>query len=396
MKQHYTKLPIFLLLFALLIYFPGKSYSQCTCSGGLPATPIDYSVTLGLTNSSVLTFTFPQFDPSVGTLSCVRVKDTISGVTTTGALNTGIDTTAFLFQLTLNNKITGPGINITNLVNKTYGYDTLGPFGTPTDSITYGPDPVFTNLPNTAQTGGNAAYIGLGTVNFTYKINGGLIALDGGLNYNSSIVTDIGGTIALTYYWCPASALANGINSFSAFRIGNVINIKWTGENEQNTDTYTVEYSKDGIHFVSSGSLPASLSDTTSVSNYQFQYKISGAEGDRLFFRIRKTDASGKSVYTPIKTVVISGATASDYRIYPNPVTKHVNLESPELLTGNVQVSITNSVGQQVFSKAFSVNGANTLGFDLPASLTKGVYYLQVKNAAKNTQQLIKLFVREQ
>lgn len=396
MKQHYTKVPLFLLLFTVLIYLPPKVFSQCTCSGGLPATPITYSVTIAPTNASVLTFTFPQFDPSIGTLSCVRARDTISGVTTTGALNTGPDSTAFLFQLTLNNKITGPGITINQVVNKLYGYDTLAPFGMPGDTITYGPDPVFTNAPGTAQTGGNAAYIGLGTVDFTYKVNGGVIALDGGLNYNSSISTDIGGTIALTYYYCAASALANGIINFSAYRMGNVVTLKWTGENEQSADNYFIEISRDGTHFYTTSSLPANAADSSGAPTYQYQYKTGSADGERLYFRIRKTDASGKSSFSPVKTIVLAGSAVADFRVYPNPASKHISLESPELLNGNIQVAITNSVGQQVYTRAFQLNGTNTISFDLPNTFTKGVYYLQVKNAAKNTQQLIKLFVREQ
>ena len=395
MKQLYFKVITIPILFASLVHLPGKTLAQCTCSDGLPATAVPYSVTIPPTTSSILTFTFPQFDPSVGTLSCVRVRDTISGITTSGALNTGPDSTAFLFQLTLTNKITGPGIIINHTpINRTYGYDTLAPYGDPADTITYGPNPVFTNLTGTGATGGNAAYLGLGTVDFTYKINGGMIALDGGLNYKSGISTTIGGTIALTYYWCPAVLLSNSINGFSAVKNGSSISLKWTGENEQATDAYSIEYSKDGVHFTAIGKQAAYLSDGT-VSNYQFTYNITSTDGDRLYFRIRKTNVNGNSGYSPVRVINLGVATAiNNFMVYPNPSSKHISVEWSSAVSGNIGVSIVNSTGQQFYANTYKLNTASSLQFDMPSSASPGIYYLLVRDLANNSGQITKLVIR--
>lgn len=395
MKQIYTKVSSFLLFFTLLIYLPDKSYGQCTCSGGLPATPVSYSVTIAPTTSSTLIYTFPQFDPSIGTLSCVRLRDTISGITTTGALNKAPTTKSYKFQLTLSNNISGPGISIDQDFNKIYGPDSLGFYGDPTDTITYGPDPVFTNDPGTGQTGGNAAYIGLGTVDFTYTINGGMVALSGGLNYNSGISTTIGGTLALTYYWCPASILANSITSFSVLKSGNSVLLKWTGQNEQNTDIYEIEYSKDGIHFSSAARQAAYVDDAGAASKYEYQYNLASTAADRLYFRIKKTNAAGKSGYSAIRVINLSaGSTAiSNFQLYPNPASKHLNVEWSSPVTGNISVGVLNTVGQQVYSQAFELNGSNNIQLNLPASVKPGVYYLLVKDVSNHTQQLTKLLI---
>src|SRR5882724_4534141 len=80
---------------------PQTAFSQCTCSSGLPATGISYSATVPLTKTSTIVFSLPQFNPATGDLACVRVHDTISGITVSSALNSDpVDSAAFQFLLT--------------------------------------------------------------------------------------------------------------------------------------------------------------------------------------------------------------------------------------------------------------------------------------------------------
>src|SRR5450631_4771388 len=103
-----------ILLFACTLVLSTSTLSaQCLCTGGIPATAIDQSITISPTTTSTLNFSFQQFNPALGNLSCVTLHDTITGTSVTGAGNTGPDSTAFLFQLTLMNKIAGPGITFT-------------------------------------------------------------------------------------------------------------------------------------------------------------------------------------------------------------------------------------------------------------------------------------------
>src|SRR5450432_165202 len=207
MKKLYFKIFI-LFFFVLQLYLPVKLSAQCLCAAGVPATPIVQTISIPPSTVSTLTFNFQQFNPAVGTLSCVSLADTVTGVSYTGALNTGPDSTAFLFLLSLTSKISGPGILISHTFTQTYGYDTLAPYGQPADTITYGPTNIITNPTGSGSTGGNAAYLGLGTIPFTYSINGGMITQDGGSNYKSGVSTTIGGTLKLTYYYCPLAILA--------------------------------------------------------------------------------------------------------------------------------------------------------------------------------------------
>ena len=134
------------MLCACLHFFHHSSlYAQCLCTGGIPATAITQSISISPTTASALTYTFQQFDPSIGNLSCITLKDTISGVSVSGAINTGArtasgppvasDSTIFDFLLALTNTVSGPGISISKTFTTTYGPDTLSYYGTPGDTV---------------------------------------------------------------------------------------------------------------------------------------------------------------------------------------------------------------------------------------------------------------------
>src|ERR1700689_469802 len=107
MKQIYTSLYALVLLFSISV--PLNSQAQCLCSGAVPATVITYLDTVLPTQASSTIFSFPKFDPSIGTLTCIDFNDTISVAVTTAARNT--DTTKapnYVFQTTISDSINGP------------------------------------------------------------------------------------------------------------------------------------------------------------------------------------------------------------------------------------------------------------------------------------------------
>src|SRR6185312_15403551 len=121
MKRVY---PLLFTAMLLAVTLPRTVSAQCTCTGGVPATPVDYYVTFSPTNTATTTVNFPQFNPAIGTLACLKLRDSISGVSTTHVQNTGSDTAEFEFLLTVSNNIKGPaggGINIVQPYNMTYG-----------------------------------------------------------------------------------------------------------------------------------------------------------------------------------------------------------------------------------------------------------------------------------
>jgi hypothetical protein len=412
MKNLYSR--GFMLLACIYIFNFPSSFAQCLCSGGIPATAVDQTISISPTTTSTLNFNFQQFNPATGNLSCVTLHDTIVGNSVTGAKNTnprGVpagytgpmpytgppipeDSTAFLFQLTLTNKVSGPGITITNVYNATHGYDTLSYYGTPKDTITYGPENIITNPNGAASTGGNAAYLGIGTVNFSYTINGGMVTLDGGSNYRSAVTTVIGGIMKLTYYWCPTVPLGTAISNFSVYKSKGSVSLLWLGTNDQKDIVYEIEYSKDNEHWQSAGVVPAGSAPTGTVAQYQYQYNLTKADVGEIYFRIKRTDSEGNVVYSVVKLVNLQ---LEDQRpgiqIYPNPVNRQILIRFDELQTGNYGLELVGITGQVIERKQVQLSGVNITSLDLSVKPASGIYFLRAVNMANNRLFLTKVIV---
>ncbi|MEP7280197.1 MAG: T9SS type A sorting domain-containing protein [Bacteroidota bacterium] len=406
MKNIYIK--IFLLFAVILqLYLPGSLHAQCLCAGGVPAGIVTQSVTIPPTTTSNLVFNFQQFDPTVGTLSCMNFTNTVSGISYTGARNTGIgndttggvmhiDSTAFLFSLSLNSKITGPGINVTRPFNTMYGYDNLKGIdtttGTPGDTITYGPTDFISNPTTSVSLGGNAAYIGVGTVGFTYAINGGMITLDGGANYKSSVSTIIGGTIDLTYYYCPLALLASGLQNFSAHKKDNNIELKWDAKNAVETDLFDIEYSTDGKNFVSIGKITANNNST--VGSYTFNYALGAGTTGYAYFRIKQTGADNKPGFSPVQKINLNDRTTAGLSIYPNPAVTGITLNFDHPLNGDYSIELVNPAGQSVISKKVKLTGSSTIPLNWISKPAPGVYFTRVTNTSSMEQRIVRVVVQ--
>jgi hypothetical protein len=297
--------------------------------------------------------------------------------------------------LTLTNDVSGPGIDLSYDFFKTYGPDTLSYTGTPGDTVTYGPDNVITNPNSIATTGGNAAYLGLGTVPFFYTINGGMVDTKGGPNYRAKVTTIFGGTLNLTYYWCPAIILAYDISDFTAFKKDRTIQLQWTAENERSGNTYEIEYSKDGSHYMPVGYTHSNSHDAGDApTSYSFQYALTDGDAGKIYFRIKRTTSDGKASFTAIKTVNLDGSGMSGYQVYPNPIHDRVVIEFDRLQTGIFQVSLVNAVGQVIQQKQLILNGTNQIRMDLTTHPATGLYYLQAHDQAHNQHYTAKVLIR--
>jgi hypothetical protein len=391
MKNIYTK-TFLLILFILPLFLPVTLTAQCFCDGGVPATPIVQTVTLPPTTASSLVFTFQQFDPSVGTLSCVTLNDTISGVSTTGALNKAPLSKFYKFQLTLNNNIAGPGISIDYAVNKIYGPDLLAPYGNPADTITYGPDSVFTGVIGSGTTGGNAAYLGAGTVDFTYTINGGMIALSGGTNYNSGISTTIGGTLGLTYFFCPLSLLSANLQNFSAYKSNDNIVLKWDAQNAETINQFTIEYSTNGKDFTDLATVPVNQSSPS--GSYNYNYAVNSNDKGYIYFRIKQTAGNNKTGYSAVEKVLLSEKTGMGMAIHPNPAITGIGITFDHLLNGDYSVDLINTAGQVIVNRKVKLSNANTIPVNWNTKPAPGIYFTRVTNTSTMEQQIIRVVIQ--
>ncbi|HEY6900537.1 MAG TPA: choice-of-anchor E domain-containing protein [Puia sp.] len=395
MNRVYTY--VFTIIILVVNILPRTSMAQCNCSPGHPATPIDYSVTIPVTSASSTTVSFPKFNPSVGNLACLTVKDTVSATTTTNALNKAPDSTLYKFQLTVSDDLSGPGIDISNTFNKVYGPDSLAPLGTPGDAITYGPDVIYSNLPGTAsKTAPSALYLGSsGTIDFTYSLSGGVVSTQGGLNYTAGPTTTYSGIFHLTYYWCPSTPLATGIEDFTASPDGSTVLLTWSTPEQQPNTQYEIQVSTDGSNFYSIGKTESTPATAGLVAKHQYQYDPDPAYVGKLYFRIEETNAYGKVSYSTI--LIIDPGGGSDklisYRAYPNPATNHVIFQFNRNQTGRFLVELVNTSGMVVQQRAVALAGTSQIRLDLNPQPVKGLYFLRTTDLSHSQKYVSKVFI---
>jgi len=148
------------------------------------------------------------------------------------------------------------------------------------------------------------------------------------------------------------------------------------------------------VHFTSITRLAAYAKNPGQAAIYRFQYPVPASNGEQVYFRIKKIEPNGKTGYSPVKPIKLDNLAAANYQIYPNPSSRHIYVEWQSLLTGSLEVTVVNTVGQQVYAGSYRFNGSNTLDFDLPANVGQGNYYLMVKDPVNHIQKSRHLVIR--
>lgn len=396
MKRVY---PLLFTALLLAVTMPRIALSQCTCTGGVAATPVDYYTSFTPTNASSTTVHFPQFNPAIGTLACLKLRDSISGVSTTHVENTGPDSTQFEFLLTVSNNIKGPaggGINIVQPFSMIYGPDSLAPLGVPGDTITYGPDTIFNNATGSGTSTSTAPYLGLGNVAFTYTISGGVNSLEGGLNYIAGPTTVYWGEFHLTYYWCPAGALSVAIQDFTAVPDPAGVLLQWLANNQEPNTTYEIQISTNGTNFSTLGEAESAAASTGSASKYLYQYNLDQAPSGKLWFRIQETDGTGQMSYSQVVVIDPTGDKTNDisYRTYPNPATNSLLFQFNNNQTGRFVLQLVNTAGQIVRETAATLTGTNQIRMDLSPQPPKGLYFLRASDLSHDRSYTTKVFIQ--
>jgi hypothetical protein len=393
----------FMAVIFMVITLPGAAIAQCMCSAGIPAVPVTQLVTIDTSTASRSIITFNQWhDTSTNTvhegLACMTIQDTISVVSSTGALNTSSSGVSnAIFATTVSVMLSGPGnVDSTQLASKAYGPYNFGPSGDPTDYVLMGPDTMFNKEVNTVKPNNPAPYEGFGTVSDTLTFGGGSFS-SAGNNFTYTIQSKYWGSMRITYYWCPSIALATAITDFTATPNGKYINLQWTNANEQNNTNYEIQISTDGQNFTGFGETESNPASAGTAAKYQYQYNLDQAPvGGKLYFRIKETDATGKVTYSEI--LVVSPGTADaapvSYQVYPNPAANSLVFQFNTQQTGRYLLELVSTAGQVVQQKAVTLTGTSQIRMDLNPQPAKGLYFLRTTDMTRNQNYVSKIFIQ--
>ncbi len=170
-----------------------------------------------------------------------------------------------------------------------------------------------------------------------------------------------------------SSALPLTLLSFTAAKNNDGVQLNFSTSHEQNTASFEIERSPDGIGFTPIGSLAASTATGgTTDNNYSFpdNHPLSSIN----YYRLRMIDRDG--TFTFSKIIAIAFDTSSSLSLFPNPAKQVVNIQC-QLPAGQSLLEIHDAGGRLVQAMRLQSTGSLlTTSIDIN-DLAKGVYYIK-------------------
>ena len=389
MKKFYIAL---LLLIGAL--FSPKDYAQCTCSGGTVPDSLAYEQYFDSIIATNTVITFPQFDPAMGQLSCIRLSDTVTTVVNYNLQNNLTDSENYNFETFRRSQFTGPSSFFSSVTSppKDFGPFQLSPYDSTgvdtTDAASIGPDTTFNKEHYSKYTSNTAPYYGSGNVNFNYLTTSTFTILTGSDNAIITLRAYTRLDVTLTYYWCPYAVLETNITNFNASLNQHNVLLGWQVHGANDNNKYEAEVSTNGKDFVIAGAGTASVSGD--VASYKLIYTPDNNFHGNLYFRIKRTDYTGKYLYSEIRTVSMLNGIAG-YALYPNPTITGVNINFLKAGGGEYLVELINSYAQTTYRKNYTISQNGSVNIEWAHKPAAGMYFIKVTDLKNNTQQIEKL-----
>ncbi len=159
--------------------------------------------------------------------------------------------------------------------------------------------------------------------------------------------------------------------------------IKWTTAQELNIETYTVLHSLDGKNFTELTS--AVLSAGRSAYSFTHAAPVVGIN----YYRLKITEKSNRAILSHI--VNVNNKKGADFlKVFPNPATNYLYIETKTGQTGKVQLSILSAGGEKVFTKEYIIGNQPSLSVDV-RKFTPGKYFVKT---VINYQETISTFIK--
>lgn len=369
-------------------YFLIISFSlNAQCNNVLQSIAYD-TLVVGSGNDSH-TFTFPKFDPSIGTLTTVNVNSIVS--VNYGFTLTNLNSSSVSFSVGVgrrDNIQSGALIYAyNNTINANIGTYTLASNQTITEASTT----IIDRYDNAMNITSNVVdFMGTGNIGFDYSPRT-YANHSGGSGYQYSGVASDTIHFSITYFYCNSIVLADDIINFSASKENNEkAKLLWTTVDEQPGRVYEVEKSADGKNFYTAGYV--SSINGNNDAHYVYHYQIMANEKTNLWFRLKIKDLSGAVKYSTIRMVDMSNDLQGGIYLYPNPSNQFINLVFNQPEQKNWQVDILAANGGLVQKNTFKNTGS--VHIDFQHRLSPGIYFARVIDQQTFKNQVLSFVVR--
>jgi len=185
-------------------------------------------------------------------------------------------------------------------------------------------------------------------------------------------------------------------NNLTGLRVSSVKNnalLNWTVLRNAEISHFNVEYSLDGVHFTTAGSVTANI-ELPSSANYSFSHDVHAFAGKTVYYRVAMYSTKGSKKETKIVKLVVPGSDGAYVSIIPNPVIKSMQVNVLLDAKQAVRVRIYDIAGHSVYeSKADMNSGSNSITIDGADRWAPGMYTAKISFGAKTITE--KLIVRK-
>jgi hypothetical protein len=163
-------------------------------------------------------------------------------------------------------------------------------------------------------------------------------------------------------------------NSFTVQCVNEAAFITWTTVQEQNSNSFNIQKSLNGIQWQTIAVLPAAGNSST-AKNYSYTDANALA---KTFYRVAGYDVNGSVVYTGLASSNCS-MNGNMVSVYPNPVKDMLWISVNTSVGSALKINISDSKGALVRTQSTGLtNGNNKFSVNMQG-LAAGVYYLAVQ-----------------
>lgn len=171
------------------------------------------------------------------------------------------------------------------------------------------------------------------------------------------------------------SVLPAQLLAFKGYQKAATNELEWTVTNES-LQKYEIERSASATGFVKVGDVPAGGALGVRQYSWTDNAPLQGAN----FYRLRLIHPDGSATYSSVINLT-RGTGVPMVAVFPTPVKdRKLNLQLSNLEKGNYAVTIFNAGGQMLYNTTIGhAGGSSTELLQLPATITSGMYHLQVR-----------------
>jgi hypothetical protein len=377
MKQIVHALAVLLLTNAL----PAAVNAQC--AGGSAAYTLSYdTMTIGNGNAS-RTFSFPKFNPSLGTLISIDIHSNVgleysydleNQTAVAKLLKTKIVRTDDVYSIALD-PFSISGVNQTPQVSSLIPAHQL---------VSFGPAKMSYAINNNINDGRMVNFMGVGTVDFDYETSTSA-SVQGPLPWQLTF-TSVSDTtrFGITYNYCSTSLLSSDLLYFNARLLKGQVALTWRQSAGEPGRIYEVQMSTNLQQFTTIGSV-------TENPTGQYSYTWLSNSSRKLYFRIQEKNANGTASHSAIRMVEAAQAEKALVKIYPTIYTGGtLNISLP--FKANWQVNFLSVDGRRI-SQTLPAD-AYTAAIALPPAVSNGIYAVEVINTKSQEKLLTRIVVQ--